>query len=147
MAEYSGDPDKRLKAEGYSAQALAITSRAAGERHPSTAVRHYNLAVLKCRLGDWTGAANHAERAVAIMLSLDLSQHPSLSNIAATLLQSWEQSGHSEKAACLRSGQISNLLPIIAQIEGEHATWVAEDSENRHFGPPSFFAQHEQSSN
>jgi hypothetical protein len=27
-------------------------------------------------------------------------------------------------------------VPVIARIEGEHRAWVAEDPQNRHFGPP-----------
>ena len=73
------------------------------------------------------------------MLSLDLAQHPDTQRMAGYLATMWEQSGRSDQAARLRGGDISDLLPVIAQIELEHHAWVAEDPQNRHFGPPSFF--------
>ena len=52
----------------------------------------------------------------------------------------WQQCSQPDKAARLQKGDFSDLLPVIAQIEAEHRAWVAQDPENRHFGPPSPFA-------
>lgn len=139
-AEHSGDMDKRLTAERYSTQALAVTRKSRGTRHPETANRQYNLGVLKERLGDWQAAAKEQERAVAIMLSLDLAEHHNTQRIAKELLATWLRTDQPDKATRLAAGDISDLLPMIAQIESEHRSWVAEDPEHRHFGPPSPFA-------
>jgi tetratricopeptide (TPR) repeat protein len=139
-AEQSGDVEKRRKAEHYSRQALTVTQAARGERHPETAIRHHNLAILKARLGDWADAASEAERAGAIMLSLDLAEHPHTQEWAAALVHFWQQSGQFDKAARLQSGDFSDLLPVIVQVEAEHRAWIAKDPKNRHFGPPSPFA-------
>jgi tetratricopeptide (TPR) repeat protein len=139
-AEHSGDVEKRRKAERFSSQALVVTRAARGERNPSTANRHYNLAVLNARLGNSQGAASEAERAIATMLSLDLAEHPNTRTFAGYLAQIWQQSGQPDKAARLQSGDFSGLLPIVAQVEAEHRAWIAKDPENRHFGPPSPFA-------
>jgi tetratricopeptide (TPR) repeat protein len=135
-AELSGDVEKRRSAARYSTQALSVTRASRGARHPETSTRHFNLAVLKARLGERRAAVEEAERALAIMLSLDLAQHPDTQHIASGLVNLSE----SDKAARLRSGDISDLLPVIAQIEAEHRAWVAKDPKNRHFGPPSPFA-------
>jgi hypothetical protein len=79
-------------------------------------------------------------RAAAIMFSLDLAVHPNAQIIARRLANCWQQSGQPDKAARLQSGDISDLLPVIAQIEAEHRAWVAKGPKNRHFGPPSPFA-------
>jgi tetratricopeptide (TPR) repeat protein len=115
-AEYSGDLAKRRTAEHYSAQALAVTRGARGTRHPSTAVRHYNFGVLRQRMGDGTNAAVELTHAVAIMLSLDLAEHPNMQVMAEWLSAIWRQSGHADKATRLKEGDLSNLLPGVAQI-------------------------------
>jgi len=74
------------------------------------------------------------------MLSLDLAQHPNIQYMASELVWAWKRSGQADKTARLHSGDISDLVPMIAQIEREHRAWVAEDPHNRHFGPPSPFA-------
>ena len=102
---------------------------------------------MKAKRGDWPGAARDAERAVAIMLSLDLTQHPDTQDLVGGLAQFWEQSGDADKSARLRRGDISDLVPVIAQIELEHWAWVAEDPENRHFGPDLFFVASEDAFN
>jgi hypothetical protein len=87
----------------------------------------------------WAAAAAEAERAVAIMLSLDLAQHPNTQQMAGDLAYYWQQSGQGDKAARLRRGDISDLVPVIRQIEAEHRAWVAADPKTpktRHFGPP-----------
>jgi hypothetical protein len=71
------------------------------------------------------------------MLSLDLAQHPNAHAMAGHLFHCWTQSSQTAKAARLRRGNLSDLLPMIAQIEAEHRAWVAENPKNRHFGPPS----------
>jgi tetratricopeptide (TPR) repeat protein len=65
-AEYSGDIGRRRIAEKYSTEALSVTRASRGLRHPETAARHYNLAILSSRLDDSRSVAT-AERAVAII--------------------------------------------------------------------------------
>ncbi len=141
--DWANEPSRaarRTQEETYTTQALAVTRAAQGERHPHTAIRRKNLATLKAHLGDWPGAAAEVERSTAIMLSLDLADHPSTKQRTSELALCWQHSGQSDKAARLQKGDFSDLLPVIAQIEAEHRAWVAEDPENRHFGPPSPFA-------
>lgn len=140
LADEPGQSARQADEEKYLTQALAVTRRARGTRHPDTATRHNNVAVMKEKRGDWAGAVAEMERAMAIRLSLDLAQHPHTHYSANALTSYWQQSGHPDKAARLAAGDISDLLPTIAQIEAEHRAWVAEDLENRHFGPPSPFA-------
>jgi tetratricopeptide (TPR) repeat protein len=139
-SEWADDPGqaaRRAQEEEYKTRALAVTRVTRGERHPATAIRYHNLAVMKMKMRDWPRAAAEAARACAIMHSLDLAQHPNTHGIARDLAEFWEQSGQPDKAARLRDGKISDLLPIIAEIETGHRAWVAEDPETRHFGPPS----------
>src|SRR5262249_15896596 len=75
-ADEPGQAARRALEEKYTTQALTVTRAARGERHPSTAIRFQNVAVMKAKSGDWPGAASDSERAVAIMLSLDLADHP-----------------------------------------------------------------------
>jgi hypothetical protein len=86
-----------------------------------------------------TSASEDAARGVAIMLSLDLTHHPSTQRGMQYLTHLWQLSGQPDKTVQLETGDISELLPLIAQIETEHGAWVAEDPENRSFGPPSPF--------
>jgi len=144
---WSHEPGQRArleKAAKYCCEGLAITQKVRGERHPETASRLHNLAGTTSSAGDWPGAAVNAERAVAIMLSLDLAQHPNTQGMAGHLAHCWEQSGQADKAARLRRGDISDLVLVIAQIELEHRAWVAADPQNRHFGPDSYFAPNEE---
>jgi hypothetical protein len=139
-ANEPGQAGRREQEQKYKTQALAVTRAARGERHPETAVRYHNLAVMKAKLSDWLGATLDAERAVAIMLSLDLAEHPEAQARVLDLAHFWQQSGQPDKAARLQSSDFSDLLPVIAQVEAEHRAWVAKDPKNRHFGPPSPFA-------
>jgi tetratricopeptide (TPR) repeat protein len=139
-ANEPGQATRRAQEEIYKTQALAVTRAARGERHPETANGHNNLAVLETYLGDWLSAAAEAERSTAIMLSLNLFEHPNTQLAAGVLTHIWQHCGQPDKAARLQKGDFSDLLPVIAQIEAEHRAWVAEDPENRHFGPPSPFA-------
>lgn len=75
------------------------------------------------------------------MLSLDLSSHPDTQLMTRNLSLFLEQSGQGAKAARLRDGDFSDLLPVIEQIEAEHRAWVASDPPTRSFGPPSPFAR------
>jgi tetratricopeptide (TPR) repeat protein len=136
-ADEPGQSARRAQEEEYKTQALAVTRAARGMRHPSTAVQCNNLAVMKAKRGDWAGAAADAEQAVAIMLSLDLALHPSTQLMAIDLATYTQHCGHHDKAARLAASDISDLLPVIAQIEAEHRVWVAEDPKIRYFGPPS----------
>jgi tetratricopeptide (TPR) repeat protein len=140
-ADRSGNVGKREQERHYTTRAVAVTQAARGARHPSTGTRHSNLAVMKAHGGDWKAASLELERAVAIMLSLDLAQHPNTQRRVGALIDFWRQSRQPEKAARLEAGDISDLLPVIAQIEGEHRAWVAKDPKNRDFGPPSPFAK------
>jgi len=94
---------------------------------------------MKAKTGDFAGAMGDMERAVAIMLSLDLAQHPDIQSRGGDLAHFWKQSGNADKAARLRQGDISDLLLAIAQIELEHRAWVADNPGSRQFGPRSFF--------
>ncbi len=140
LANEPGQAARREQEEKYKSQALTVTRAAYGERHPSTATCHNNLAIWRHYLGDWASAASDAERGIAIMLSLDLADHPETRRRAGELAHMWQQSGQPDKAARLQSGDISDLLPVIAQVEAEHRAWVAKDPKKRHFGPPSPFA-------
>jgi tetratricopeptide (TPR) repeat protein len=137
-SDWSDEPGfepRRGQEEEYKASALAVTRAAVGIRHPNTATRHYNLGIMKAKRGDWAGAVAEVERAMAIMLSLDLAQHPNTQLMAGSLVDNWNIAGSTDKATRLQRGDISDLLPIIAQIEAEHRAWVAEDPKKRHFGP------------
>jgi tetratricopeptide (TPR) repeat protein len=139
-ADELGQAAHRAQAVEYTTKALQISLTARGTRHPETAISYYNLAGMKANMGNWRGAATEAARSVAILGSLDLADHPDTQRRTGELLHFWEQSGQPDKAARLQSGDISDLLPVIAQVEAEHRAWVAKDPKNRHFGPPSPFA-------
>jgi len=139
-SDVPGQLARREHEEEYKIEAFTVTRVARGERHPETAIRHQNLAVLKARLGDWASAASEATWALATYLSLDLGEHPNAEIIVRDLAHFWQQYDQPDKAERLRSGDISDLLPVIAQVEAEHRAWVAKNPENRHFGPPSPFA-------
>jgi tetratricopeptide (TPR) repeat protein len=140
-AEATQDAAHFAKAKECLAVALTVMRKARRARHPATAQAHKNLAVLKSKEhNDAQGATTESERSVAIMLSLGLTESHRAENYAEHLAQYWEQSGQADKAERLRAGDVSDLLRMIAQIEAEHRAWVAEDPENRHFGPPSPFA-------
>lgn len=140
-AKKTGDETHRLQEEKYKAEELLICCAARGPRHPETAISHINLAIMKADREDWLRAITEAQRAVAIMLSLDLMRHPNTQLMSNGLVNAWRQNGEPDQATRLLRGDISALLPVIAQIEAEHLAWVAEDPKNRHFGPPSPFAK------
>jgi tetratricopeptide (TPR) repeat protein len=140
--QWAGEPgqaSRRTQEKEYKLREFAICLNARGPRHPETAISHANLAVMKEKMQDWRGAAVDAERAVAIMLSLDLSQHPHARVIMSAVIRYRRRSGQRRQAARLERGDMSDLRPVIAQIEAEHRAWVAKDPKNRNFGPPSPF--------
>jgi tetratricopeptide (TPR) repeat protein len=140
-AEEPGQMARRQQEEEYKTKELLICLAARGGRHPETAISHNNLAVIYAKRGNWPSAAIDMERAVAIWLSLDLTQHPNTQDSAYAMVDLWRRSGQPDKAARLMAGDISDLLPVIAEIEAEHRAWVGEDPKNRDFGPPSPFAE------
>jgi tetratricopeptide (TPR) repeat protein len=137
----SGEIERRKQGEEYIIEALTITKATRGVRHPHTALSYHNLAATKSAQADWADASVSAARAVAIMLSLDLAHHPHTSTFANELISSWQQNNQSENASRILNGDVSNLLAIIKEIETEHRAWVAKDPNNRHFGPPSPYAE------
>jgi len=72
------------------------------------------------------------------MLSLGLLEHPNTQQFLNHLLHFWDASGQGDNEE--RLGKL--LVPEIAAVEAAMRDWVAEDRENRHFGPPSF-AEHQ----
>lgn len=54
------------------------------------------------------------------------------------LLSLWERSGQDASMGAMAE----RVVPEIAEVERLMHRWVAEDPENRHFGPPSFEMHH-----
>ena len=96
-----------------------------------------NLAFMHANTGDMHRAAEDMGLAVAIDLSLDQIAHPATQKCLARLLQFWANSDQIAKATRLAAGKISDLIPFVVRIEAGHRAWVAEDPDNRTFGPPS----------
>lgn len=139
---WSDEPGQKIKlktAADYATKALTITRGAIGLRNPSTSARHSGLAIIRAKQNNFLAAASEMETALAIMFSLDLVKHPHTQQRYLELSVIWRRTGETDKAARLELSDISDLLPIIGQIESEHRAWVAEDPANRHFGPPSPF--------
>lgn len=136
-ADVTGDVVLQAKEREYSEQSLTVTLKSRGLRHPEATLRYNNLSAMHHTAGDAALAAGMMARAVAIDLSLGQMEHPNTQRHISDLLHLWSESGQAEKAERLRGGDGSDLFPIIQQIEQEHRDWVAEDPENRHFGPPS----------
>ncbi|KMW58755.1 kinesin light chain-like protein [Candidatus Rhodobacter oscarellae] len=133
----SGDPVHRKKEVEYTEKSAEITRALRGTRHPEVTARLNNLAVMYANQGDMARAAEDMAKAVAIDLSLDQLRHPETQRHIAELLHLWTASGQKYKAQRLASGDGSDIVPYVEQIEAEHRSWVAEDPENRDFGPPS----------
>lgn len=140
-AEEPGQGHRRKQAARLTQEAVGLIRQAVGERHPQTSSYLHNLAITRYRESDFAAAAELALRAVAIQLSLGLLQHPDTQDRIGDLLLLWERSGQAARADRLRAGDPSELLPEIAEVERRMHDWVAEDPENRHFGPPPF-AEH-----
>ena len=136
-ARETTDPDLRDKERAAKVRAAEITRQVRGLRHPETTARYNNLATMYADRGDIARAAKHMARCVAIELSLDQVQHPETQNEIRALLRLWSESGQGDKAQRLENGDRSDILPYVEEIEEEHRQWVAEDPENRSFGPPS----------
>jgi tetratricopeptide (TPR) repeat protein len=136
-ANATDDPALREKERDFKTRAATVTRAARGTRHPSMTARLNNLAIMHADAGDMAQAATDMAQCIAINLSLDQLAHPQTQQSISALIHLWTQSGQSEKAERLKNGDPSDLLPIIKQIEADHRAWVAEDPDNRHFGPPS----------
>ncbi|HUS53792.1 MAG TPA: hypothetical protein VMY41_07280 [Thermohalobaculum sp.] len=67
------------------------------------------------------------------MLSLGLLEHPETRRCLADLLDFWDKSGQGANKE--RLGAL--IRPEIEAVEVGMRAWVAEDPENRHFGPPA----------
>lgn len=136
-ANETGRVNMRQKERDAKEEAANILRALRGMRHPEVAATKNNLGVMYANLGDLAGAAKQMTQAAAIDLSLDLLTHPQTQSHIANLIQLWTHSNQSDKAARLQAGDFADILPIVEQIEAEHRAWVAEDPENRDFGPPS----------
>ncbi|MEO1331452.1 MAG: tetratricopeptide repeat protein, partial [Pseudomonadota bacterium] len=122
-AAASGDAGLRWREAGCGAAALAATRAAEGDAHPSTAIRCHNLAVWFWTMGDAGAAAGLAERAVATMFVLGMSEHPSTLRRSDELATIYDALDHPEKAARLRAVDVSDLDPVVDQIQADHAHW------------------------
>lgn len=136
-AQETGDAELHRKVREAKEEATRITRALCGMRHPDMTARQNNLAVMHFDSGDIPRAAELMALSVAIELSLDQGEHPSTQKKIVQLRHIWTKSNQSYKAARLAAGNTSDLTPIVEQIEAEHRAWVAEDPDNRKFGPPS----------
>jgi serine/threonine-protein kinase len=125
----------------YKDEALTTYRAAHGERHHMLVGVYRNHALMWAKRKDWHPAASDMEKAAAIMLSLGLNQHYKYQSTLKMLADFWERSGQSEKAGRLQTGDTSDLMPSIREIEGEHRKWVAENPAKRQFGPKSPFSE------
>ena len=135
--DVSGDAEHRNLERKYTSESADITRQVRGVRHPDMAASYHNLTATYARDGDIETATRDMARCVAIRLSLGLLDHPNTHNSMAELHGCWTQLGQTDKAERFTAGDLSDLIPVIHEIEEEHRAWVAEDPENRHFGPPS----------
>lgn len=136
-ARATGDPALREKERETTEEAARITRALRGPRHPEMTARFNNLAIMHEDAGDLARAAKDMVLCVAVELSLGQEAHPDTQRELAALHALWTHCGQTDKAARLAAGDPSDLLPIVEQIEAEHRAWVAEDPENRLFGPRS----------
>ena len=137
-AEQPGEAARRAEAQRLQEEAVRIARAVRGERHPDVSAYLHNFAVLLERQGELAGAAARELRAAAIMLSLGLLEHPDTQQCLNHLLDFWDKSGQGANKE-----RLDELLgPEIDAVEAEMQTWVAEDPEHRHFGPPPF-AEHQ----
>ena len=136
-AQAIGDVDLLRKERDAKEESTRITQALRGMRHPETTARQNNLAVISANAGDVLRASNYMALAEAIDLSLDQDNHHQTHQRIADLIHLWTVSDQPEKADRLKAGDPSDLIPIVVQIEAVHRAWVAEDPENRQFGPPS----------
>ncbi|MGJ8627860.1 MAG: TIR domain-containing protein [Sulfitobacter sp.] len=136
-AQDTGDERLYVKERETQEESTRIIRAIYGMRVPSMTVRLNNLAIMHFFSNDVPKAADQMALGVAIQLSLDQLRHPDTMVQISQLIHLWESSNQSEKANRLKQGDASDLVPIVEQIEAEHREWVAEDPDNRKFGPRS----------
>ena len=136
-AKAENSPALHRKASEAKEKSSQFTRALRGMRHPEMTVMYGNLAVMHANAEDRDQAANHMELCVAIELSLDQWGHPDTRTEIDHLIHYWSESNQSDKADRLLAGDISDLVPIVEQIEEDHRAWLAEDPEHRKFGPRS----------
>ncbi|MEO0612326.1 MAG: NB-ARC domain-containing protein [Pseudomonadota bacterium] len=108
-----------------------------GLRSFLTARAENNIGVALAHSGDNAAFAKHTQYAISIALSLDLRDHPYVKKVTKKLEDYFSFCGQPEKAQRLANGDYTDLIPIVEEIEEEHRQWVAQDPDNRKFGPPS----------
>jgi tetratricopeptide (TPR) repeat protein len=140
-ADEPGQKHRRTDAARLQGEAVVLARRVLGERHPNVATYLVNHSATLAQQGN-LAALDLAVRALAIQLSLGLVKHPMAQDSASYLVRLWDQSGHEDRAARLRAGDFADLLPEIHEVERLMREWVAEDPENRDFGPPPFAMHH-----
>ena len=96
----------------------------------------HNLAVLYDRLEDFDKAIELERRASAIMVSLGLIENPLTQRRLKHLYHYLEQAG----VKIERQDLLDFVILEILTVEVEMFEWAKADPDNRHFGPPSFFA-------
>ncbi|MEL7200336.1 MAG: tetratricopeptide repeat protein, partial [Pseudomonadota bacterium] len=121
----------------YKVDALTIKRHAIGLRNSYTAIEYNNNAVMEARDQNLSLAIDQMKRALAIFLSLDNAAHPSATRYRQALASMLAKAGQTSTAQRLTDGDFTDLTPIVEDIEDEHRRWVAQDPDNRAFGPPS----------
>ena len=125
----------RKKERKAKEKSSSILRKILGFRNPAISPSFANLGAMYGSTGDIRRAVAHTERAVAIDVSLNLFGTADAQKRINNLKFYWRECGQPEKAARLAAGNFSDLQSVVEQIEAEHRAWVAEDPENRHFGP------------
>ncbi|MEL6113399.1 MAG: hypothetical protein AAFR20_11415, partial [Pseudomonadota bacterium] len=133
----SGDPAHEKLERRCTVDALKIKRHAIGLRNSSTAVEYNNNAVMEARDQNLSLAIDQMKRALAIFLSLDNAAHPSATSYRQALASLLAEAVETSTAQRLTDGDFTDLTPIVKEIEDEHRRWVAQDPDNRSFGPPS----------
>ncbi|MEL7466258.1 MAG: tetratricopeptide repeat protein [Pseudomonadota bacterium] len=136
-ANETGDEALRGKEEEAKTRALHLIRETRGPRHPHTAHCYDNLAVMHAVRGNITDAAEFMALALAIDLSLDLLMAGGTRRRFDHLLGFLRMAGIADVAERLNNGEFSDIFQIVEEVEMEQRAWVAEDMENRKFGPAS----------
>ncbi|MEL7468425.1 MAG: tetratricopeptide repeat protein [Pseudomonadota bacterium] len=136
-AEQPGQAHRRQQAQDLKEQAIETARKALGERHPDVSQYLHNLAILFARMDDFRRAADLEFRAVAIMVSLGLMEHPYTTQRIEHLSLFWDRSGQGDRKDRL----MEFLGPEILAVETAMMESVQEDPDNRHFGPQSWVVQ------
>lgn len=134
-ADQPGQEWRRARVEELHLDSLAALRASRGERHPSVANRHHNLAVLYARRDNMPDAIAAALRGAAILLSLHLPGHRELVDIVSRLYEFWDRIGQSGRQENL----LAEIAPVIDAVEQDMRAWVDQAPGTRQFGPPSFF--------